>query len=222
MIDAVIFDLDGLLLDSEPLWRRAEVEVFARAGLRITEDDCLATTGLRIDDAVRHWWSRHPGLSLTVPEAVDAVLDRLVALVRGEGAAMPGAVEAVEFVARRGVRLGLASSSAPRVLDAALARLGLGGRFEVVQSAERERYGKPHPAVYLAAAERLGVAPTSCLAVEDSLNGLVAAKAARMRCLAVPERRDPRFALADLVLPSLTAFDEVAWRALTDGVVAAR
>lgn len=218
MISAVIFDMDGLLIDSEPLWRRAEVEVFARAGLFITEEECKATTGLRIDEVVRlrkaqcATWH-----TLTEAEAVEATLDRVVELLRAEAPAKAGALEAVDFVARRGARLALASSSPTRVIEAALARLGLAGRFEVVHSAEAEPYGKPHPGVYLATASRLGVAPTACLALEDSLNGLVAAKAARMRCVAVPEHDDPRFALADAVLPSLAALDERVWAAVTGG-----
>ncbi len=215
-MDAVIFDLDGLLIDSEPLWRRAEIEVFARAGLALTEAECTETTGLRIDEVVRLRRSQAPGWhTLTEAEAVDAVHARVIELMRAEGEAMPGAREAVAFVARRGARLALASSSSRRVIDAALERLGLAALFEVIHSAEGEPYGKPHPGVYLSTAARLGVAPTRCLAVEDSLHGLVAAKAARMRCLAVPERDGPRFALADMVLPSLAALDERAWRALT-------
>lgn len=85
----------------------------------------------------------------------------------------------------------------------------------MVHSAEAEPYGKPHPAVYLSTAARLGVAPARCLALEDSLNGLIAAKAARMRCVAVPERPDPRFALADLVLPGLAHLEERAWERLS-------
>jgi sugar-phosphatase len=112
--------------------------------------------------------------------------------------------------ARAGLQLAVASSSPPRLIEASLARLGLRDHFTEIVSAESEPYGKPHPAVFLTTAARLGVAPTECLVFEDSLNGLVAAKAARMICVAVPERVDPRFAFADLVLPSLEAFDDDA------------
>jgi HAD superfamily hydrolase (TIGR01509 family) len=216
MIDAVIFDLDGLLIDSEPLWRRAQIEVFAQAGLRLTESDCAETTGLRVDEVVRlrmaRWRAWH---TLTESDAVEGIHARVIELLRAEGEAKEGAREAVAFAEAAGVRLALASSSARRVIDAALDRLGCAGAFEVIRSAEVEPYGKPHPGVYLATAHALGVAPTACLAVEDSLNGLIAAKAARMRCLAVPERDDPRFALADVVLPSLARLDGGAWRRAT-------
>lgn len=210
---AVIFDLDGLLIDSEPHWRRAEIEVFARAGLVLTDAECAETTGLRIDEVVRLRRAQCAGWhTLTEGDAVEAVLARVTALLSAEGVAKPGAVAAVRRVAASGVRVALASSSPTRVIRAALAGIGLTGAFEVVQSAEGEPYGKPHPGVYLTTAERLGVAPTACVAVEDSLNGLIAAKAARMRCVAVPERPDARFALADVVLDSLEGMVEAHWR----------
>jgi sugar-phosphatase len=115
------------------------------------------------------------------------------------------------------VRVALASSSAYRLIRAVTERLGLADSFDCVYSAEEEEYGKPHPGVYLTAARRLGVAPTQCLAVEDSFNGVLAAKAARMKCVAVPEpaqRRDPRFCIADVVLDSLAGVGVEVWRAL--------
>ncbi len=216
MIEAAIFDLDGLLIDSEPLWRRAEIEVFARAGLVLTDAECAQTTGLRIDEVVRLRRAQHRGWhTLGEADAVEAIHARVVALMREAGAAKEGAREAVAYVASKGVRVALASSSALRVIDAALERLGLQSSFEVVRSAEVEPYGKPHPGVYLATAGALGVAPTACVAIEDSLNGLVAAKAARMRCVAVPEHDDGRFALADVTLASLRQLDDAAWRRAT-------
>jgi beta-phosphoglucomutase-like phosphatase (HAD superfamily) len=91
------------------------------------------------------------------------------------------------------------------VIAAALAPLGV--TLDVIVSAEHERYGKPHPAVILTTAERLGVAPTECVVLEDSVNGVIAAKAARALCIAVPEHEDPRFAIADRVLRSLNEVD---------------
>lgn len=216
MIDAVIFDLDGLLIDSEPLWRRAQIEVFSRAGVTLSEEECAETTGLRVDEVVRLRMRRHrEWSSLTEADAVEGIHARVIELVRAAGVAREGAREAVAFVATTGVKLALASSSARRVIDAALDRLECREAFEVIRSAEHEPYGKPHPGVYLATATELGVDPTRCLAVEDSLNGLIAAKAARMRCLAVPDRADPRFALADVVLSSLAAFDGAVWERLS-------
>jgi HAD superfamily hydrolase (TIGR01509 family) len=211
--EAVIFDLDGLLIDSEPHWRRAEIEVFARAGLTLTEAECAETTGLRIDEVVRLRRAQTPGWhTLTEGDAVAAILARVTELLVSEAKAMPGAVAAVRRVAASGVRVALASSSPMGVIRAGLTGIGLEGAFELVQSAESEPYGKPHPGVYLTTASRLSVDPTACVAVEDSLNGLIAAKAARMRCVAVPEHASARFAVADVVLDSLEALRETHWR----------
>lgn len=217
MIKAVIFDMDGVLIDSEPYWRESEIAVFARVGLHLTDTMCRETMGLRIDEAVAYWHKRHPWKGETPDEVVEAVVNGLIDLVRLRGELMPGAKDSIAFFRSRGVKLALASSSAYRIIRAIVEQLGLADAFDCVHSAEEEQYGKPHPAVYLTTAAKLGVEPTECLAVEDSLNGVLAAKAARMKCLAVPERterRDPRFAIADHVLDSLTDVDEALWDSL--------
>ncbi|MBX3269274.1 MAG: hexitol phosphatase HxpB [Sandaracinaceae bacterium] len=207
MLRAAIFDMDGLLIDSEPLWRAAEVEVFRTVGLVITEADCVETTGLRIDEVVAHWHAKHPWAEPPRSVIVERIVDRLIALVTAHGAPLPGVAHALAQCRARGLRLALASSSPRRIIAATLDELALSDAFEVIASAEDDRYGKPHPAVFLRCAELLGVAPTECLVFEDSLNGVIAAKAARMTCVAVPERPDARFAIADRVLGSLADFD---------------
>lgn len=218
MIDAVIFDMDGLLIDSEPLWHEAEIAGFRGVGLSYEQSDCLETTGLRIDEVVAQRFAERPWTGAPLAAVTQAIVDHVVGLVAARGEEKPGATQAIEFVRARGVRLGLASSSPPALIDATLARLGLTAAFEVVASAQAEPLGKPHPGVYLSACARLGVDPRRALAIEDSVNGLVAAKAARLRCLVVPDggsAADPRFALADLVLGSLADLDAAAWARLT-------
>jgi len=210
MLRAAIFDLDGLLIDSEPLWQRAEHELFATVGLQLSASEVAETTGLRIDEVVALRHRQQPWETPSVAELSEQIVTRVIALVLAEGVAKPGGARAITLCARAGLHLAVASSSPLRLIDASLARLGLRDQFAEVVSAEREPYGKPHPAVFLSAAARLGVAPTECLVFEDSLNGVIAAKAARMICVAVPERVDPRFAIADAILPSLQAFDDAA------------
>lgn len=207
MIRAAIFDLDGLLVDSEPSWRRSEIEHFASVGLHLTDEQCAETTGIRIDEVVAIRHRQRPWASPSVEVITARIVDRMVALLRAEVPSKPGAARAVDLCARAGLRLAVASSSPLRLIEAALEGLGLRDRFELVVSAEHEPYGKPHPAVFLRTAGALGISPVECLVLEDSLAGLIAAKAARMTCIAVPERPDPRFALADLTLPSLEALD---------------
>ncbi len=127
---------------------------------------------------------------------------------------MPGLHQAIRLFQSHGFRLALASSSALSLIDAVIDRLELRPKFEAICSAENEPRGKPHPDVYLSAAEKLGLAPGMCLAVEDSIAGMQAAKAAGMKCIAIPLpelRSDPRYSPADLILDSLTQ--------ITDGIL---
>ncbi|MGE0784321.1 MAG: hexitol phosphatase HxpB [Sandaracinaceae bacterium] len=200
---AAIFDMDGLLIDSEPIWREVEIEVFADRGIALTDAMCRETTGLRIDEVVVHHLARAGHGPDGASAMVDRIVDRMIERVRAEGTPIEGSHEALTLCATLGLALALASSSPRRLIDATLEALGMTARFPVVRSAEHEAYGKPHPAVYLRTAEALGVPPTACVVLEDSINGVIAAKAARMRCIAVPQEPSPRFAVADAVIDSL-------------------
>lgn len=217
MIKAVVFDMDGVLIDSEPFWRESEIAVFGRVGLRLTDAMCRETMGLRIDEAVDYWHKRHGWEGRAPAEVADEIVGGLIELIQHKGALMPGARHALHFFRSRGVKLGLASSSSYRIINAVVERLGLADEFDCVYSADEEPHGKPHPGVYLTTAGKLGVEPTHCIAIEDSLNGVLAAKAARMKCVALPDhagRLDPRYAIADCVLESLSDIGEGLWHSL--------
>ncbi len=214
---ALIFDMDGVLIDSEPLWQEAEMAAFGEAGLRLGPDDCLLTTGLRVDATVDFWCARHPGLAPVRAELITSILDRLIELVRRRGCLKPGVEEALGFARGSGLRVAIASSSPYVVIRTVLDTFSLESVFEVVHSAEEEERGKPDPAVYLTTARKLGVEPGRCAAVEDSPNGLLSAKAARMKCIAIPEPalcEDPRFALADAVVDGLGDLGPELWTRL--------
>lgn len=216
-LPAVVFDMDGVLLDSEPLWQRAEIEVFATVGVELTVADCVETMGRRVDEVVDHWFQRSPWPSPPPAEVVEVLLRRVRALVLAEAEALPGLDRLIARLRQEGTALALATSSPTMLIDAVLERFALHDVFGFVASAENEPYGKPHPGVYLSAAAGLGVAPQSCVAIEDSVTGVLAAKAARMGCIAVPaleQRGDPRFAIADLVVADLGEADEALsqWR----------
>lgn len=215
----MIFDLDGLLIDSEPFWRQAEMEVFALVGLHLSETETRQTMGLRIDDAVRHWWERRPWEGLTPVEVERAVTERVAELIVSKGEPMPGALEAIDLCRRQSSPVAVCSGSYAVVIEAALRRLDIEAEVAVWHSAEWEPLGKPHPGSYLSTAAKLGVDPSGCLAVEDSFNGAISAKAARMRVVVVPEPSaagSARWGFCEAELDSLSAFDEGLLRRLQE------
>lgn len=189
-LQAVVFDMDGVLVDSEPLWHEAEREVFSRCGLELSVADCQQTTGVRIDTVVAHWRARRPECFVDVDDAavVDAIVAAVVARVRARAEPMRGAREAVAWCHERGLRVGLASSSPMVLIDAVLERLQLRALFQTVQSAELLPRGKPDPLVYQLACKALGVDVAAACAVEDSSSGIRAGVAAGMYVVAVPDR----------------------------------
>lgn len=214
-IAAVIFDMDGLLIDSEPLWCQAQVDIFRAHNFDYEAPDCLETVGIRVDQSVAYWYEQRGWQGPPAAEITRQIIERTIALIASEGRAMPGALDTVHFFRRRNLPIAVASSSPHNVIAANIRALGLQGCFQVVCSAEGERYGKPHPAVYINAADQLGVDRRQCLVFEDSLAGVIAAKAAEMTCVCVPDgplKGDKRLGIADCVLDSLAAFDERLWR----------
>ena len=209
--------MDGVLIDTEPVWRAAQSAVFAGFGVALSERDLLDSTGQPIEELIPVWRRRAREASpLTDTEVACLIVDRVIGHVKARGRPMPGVTAAIALFERCGLRLAIASSSPLRLIDAVCDRLGL-TRITVRCSAMDEARGKPAPAVYLTAARRLGVAAAGCLALEDSLAGLASARSAGMRCVAVPDpllAADPRYREADLVLDSLTGLDEAALRRL--------
>lgn len=204
---AVIFDMDGVLIDSEPLWQQAEIDVFASVGVAVTQQMCEQHTGVRIDEVVDTYYRTLPWQGKSQAQVVEEIVAFTAALIAAEGVALPGALEAVSGARRRALKVGLATSSPFPIIDAVLCRLGLQGQFDAVCSAQDEPAGKPDPAVYLTAARRLGMEPAHCVVIEDAISGIRAGRAAGMHVIAVPPSHladDPRYALADRRLGSLT------------------
>jgi HAD superfamily hydrolase (TIGR01509 family) len=228
-VHAVILDMDGLLIDTEPAWRVALSAVFAGLGISLSERDLLDSTGQPIDELIVDWRKRQPPgggriSELTDAEVADRLTDQIVAHVMTEGQPMPGVSAMIARFERLRLPLAIASSSPLRLIDVVCDRLGLAG-IQVRCSGLDEVQGKPAPDVYLTAARRLGVAPADCLAMEDSPRGIAAAKSAGMRCVAVPDpllTADPRYREADLVIPSLTELNDTALRRLGVQVPARR
>lgn len=211
MIQAVIFDMDGLLIDSEPLWTRAEIATMAKVGVVLTPEQVVASRGLRTDEKIRFWYQKFPWDERTYPKqsVTDDLIDTMVTLLRNSDLALPGVYEIVAQIEELGLPMAIASSSPQRIIDAVMRNLDIHHKLRVIYSAQYEEYGKPHPGVYIPVAKKLNVAPEACLAFEDSVNGVLSAKAAKMKCIAVPEagnEADARFGIADITLASLHDF----------------
>jgi HAD superfamily hydrolase (TIGR01509 family) len=209
-ITAVVFDMDGLLIDSEPLQLRAWDAYLRRHGAELTPALLQRMLGLRLVDS-----AALVQRELRLPCTADDVARERDALflesVPGNLHAMPGALRLIDDLRRRGMGLALATSGHRRYVDLALGGTGLAGLFDVEVTGEMVAHGKPAPDTYQRAAELLGSAPSNCLALEDAPNGVASAKAAGMWCIAVPDAHAERarFDAADAVVDSLAGVLDV-------------
>jgi len=214
-IQAVVFDLDGVLVDSEPVHFRAANRVLARYGAAIGEPEYREWIGRGEWDT---WeaWRRRFAITAPVEQLLAAHTPARLEEIAVGVTAIDDAVRLAHALHASGMRLAIASSSTPSVIDALVTALGLDGVFSVRASGEDPavRSSKPAPDVYLLAAERLQLPPTACLAIEDSAPGVAAAKAAGMMCVAVPNQwtSDQDFGQADVVLVSLRYFPLIVSR----------
>lgn len=216
MIQAVIFDLDGLLVDSERYWDQARQQMAAEAGKDWNVDDHRATMGV----STRVWANymiRRLELPLSPEEVESRIIGKMLELYRQGIPYLPGAIEAVDLAFRH-YPTGLASGSPQVLIDAVTNDTPIRDKFKAVVCSDRLPRGKPAPDVYLEAAHQLGTRPERCICLEDSGNGILAGKAAGMKVIAVPDPRfpPPQTALTqvDLQLASLCEFSLQAILAL--------
>jgi sugar-phosphatase len=215
--NTAIFDMDGLLIDSEPLWHEAAREVMLGMGVDMDEATYATTVGLRTREFLEHWFAVYGIRDVSIVDTDVDITRRVIEKVRKNGVLMPGVREALSLLKDKGIRIGLATSSPRSLITAMIETTGLQEVFEAITSAEHLAYGKPHPQVYLDCAELLGVHPTKCVCFEDSFNGMIAAKAARMKCVVVPEasvRNLKVWEAADRKLSDLTEFTEEVWHSI--------
>jgi sugar-phosphatase len=208
-IRAVIFDMDGLLIDSEPLWQEAGAELLGQYGVTLTDEQYHSSTGLRTPEWTDHWF-RHFQLDPSgIPGAIQSIEQTAIDKITDRGQAMPGVEHVAALFQVGGYSIGLASSSPMRLIDVVIKKLNLAPYLQAVVSAEQLPYGKPHPQVFIDCAAVLGVAPAECLVFEDSFNGMISAKAAKMKCIVVPAAvsfDEAKWAAADARLRSLADF----------------
>lgn len=203
MIQAAIFDMDGLLINSEPFWRQAEMEVFREVGIDLSEDDCRETMGYRLNEVVDLWYSRQPWGNLKKSEVEKMIVERVAELIGRNGELLPGVQKTLERCADSDLKIAMASSSPIFLIEKVVDRFNLSELFDILHSAQWERFGKPHPDVFINTAAKLEVRSESCIVFEDSFHGMIAALAAKMKVVTVPEKIESKFNASHLTLPEL-------------------
>ena len=186
-IEAVIFDMDGLIIDSEPLWRKAEIEAFKEIGFHFTEQMCIQTMGMRIDEVVKYWWNKLTWGTPSESDVVNSIQSKMIDLIQKQGVLLPGVLDSLKLLKENNIPIALASSSAMVLINAVIDTLKIKSYFNVIHSAENEPAGKPDPSVFLSTAKSLNTKPSKCLVLEDSKAGMEAGINAKMRTVVIPE-----------------------------------
>ncbi|GLU51711.1 hexitol phosphatase HxpB [Dyadobacter frigoris] len=213
MIKAAIFDMDGLLIDSEPIWTEAATEVMQKVNFKLTHDLKLQTTGLSIKLFLEFCYRIQPWNTPNRAELEHEILTIAHKNIIANAKPMPGAIDLIKNLHAEKIKLAVASASHMELIEAVLRRLEIIDYFDTWHSGELEEHTKPHPAVYISTAAKLGVPVHECIAFEDSFTGLRSAYAAKMITICVPTAEvynDPKFDLAHYKLHSLEEFDILA------------
>ncbi|MFT6919451.1 MAG: HAD superfamily hydrolase (TIGR01509 family) [Cognaticolwellia sp.] len=203
-IKTVIFDMDGVLIDSEPFWRQAQIEELSKYKVKITIDDCINyTMGRKLDDLADTWCKRFD-LPISNIELQQNIMHSVISHIREQGQAKAGLYSLLNYLKKNNFNIGLATSSSVPVINAVLDHLSIRDFFTVICSADNEKYGKPHPDVYLSAMTQLKSNKEQCIIIEDSVTGMISGKAAAITTYVIPEDiTEPKFSIADGIFTSL-------------------
>ncbi len=209
--------MDGLLIDSEPLWKEAADKLFLGYGMQLTAQQYALTTGLRTKEFLGFWFNHYKIPAEKIVEAEKKIVDSVIDLVTQKGKPMPGVPYIFNFFLERNFKIGLATSSAPGLINVVIDLLHIRKYLQAISSADDLAYGKPHPEVYLRCTEKLAVLPAQCVCFEDSFNGMIAVKAAKMKCVivpALPDAENPVWEAADLRISTLQNFNQLLLNSL--------
>jgi mannitol-1-/sugar-/sorbitol-6-/2-deoxyglucose-6-phosphatase len=209
-LNTVIFDMDGLLIDSEPFWQEAGMETLEQFDIALTLDQYHHTTGLRTKEWIDYWFGYFHINKNFAREAEEIIHRKAIEKIGAKGEAMPGVDHILAYFKKQDFRIGVATSSPMALVDVVIDKLGIRDYLDAIASAGDLPFGKPHPQVYMNCAVELAVSPLHCICFEDSFNGLIAAKAARMKCVVIPladQYALPKWGAADLKLHGLPDFN---------------
>lgn len=210
-LNTVIFDMDGLLIDSEPYWQQAGIETMQHYNIALTLEQYHSTTGLRSKEWVEYWFHYYNIENRFAKEAEEIIINKAIEKIKSHGEGMAGADFIFNFFKERDFKIGIATSSPFALVDVVVEKMNIKKYINAVSSAENLHFGKPHPEVYLNCASLLKSSSLECICFEDSFNGMIAVKAARMKCVVIPAKDQyelKKWGAADIKINSLNEFNE--------------
>ena len=195
---AIIFDMDGVLIDSEKLWKQAEHEVFTSLGVKVTDEYSSITKAMTTFEVTKFWYNKYPWENMKLEVVEQKVISRVIELIKTENCQINGVKSFIEKLKTRKYKIGLATNSPASVIPVVLEKIDALHLFDSVSSAEFEKRGKPDPAIYYKTAQNLKLKPENCIAIEDSYSGMMAAKNAGMTVIAFTNGdKEIEFEIAD-------------------------
>jgi mannitol-1-/sugar-/sorbitol-6-/2-deoxyglucose-6-phosphatase len=206
-IKAVIFDMDGVIIDSETIWKKAEKKVFSSVGVELTEELCEITQSMTTSEVTKFWFDKQPWKNISLVEVENEVIKQVAHLITHEGTLIKGADKLIKELKTHGYKIGLATNSPSVLISVVLEKFKLEDYFDAYASAEYEPAGKPNPYVYLTVARKLNLKPERCIVIEDSCPGLEAAKNAGMKTIAFLNDAKRECQIADFKINDFIQFD---------------
>ncbi len=187
---AIIFDMDGVLIDSEKFWEQAENEIFTSLGVKVTKEYSKITKSMTTSEVTKFWYDKYPWENINLDIVEQMVITRVIELIETESCQINGIKSFIEKFKTNEYKIGLATNSPNRIIPVVLKKLNIGHLFDFISSAEFEEKGKPDPAIYFRTAKKLNTKPENCIVIEDSYMGMLSAKNAGMTVVAFTNGND--------------------------------